>query len=121
MARTLARCGLLIPLSLSPRRPGGRLRPRRCTCDFLALSTEVLEGGTAPLTHPLAARSPSPPPRTVRPSSAQRPPRDPRPGPLEQEREKLKALKKSIEASKAHLAELEKSHGELEASIGGKQ
>ncbi|TNY19328.1 hypothetical protein DMC30DRAFT_354074 [Rhodotorula diobovata] len=37
------------------------------------------------------------------------------------EREKLKALKKSIEASKAHLAELEKSHGELEASIGGKQ
>ncbi|KPV71952.1 uncharacterized protein RHOBADRAFT_65740 [Rhodotorula graminis WP1] len=36
------------------------------------------------------------------------------------EREKLKALQKSIEASKAHLAELEKSHGELEASIGKK-
>ncbi|BGP43406.1 ATPase inhibitor [Rhodotorula kratochvilovae] len=35
------------------------------------------------------------------------------------EREKLKALRKSIEASKAHLAELEKSHGELEASLGG--
>ncbi|GAA6055241.1 hypothetical protein JCM3770_001502 [Rhodotorula araucariae] len=35
------------------------------------------------------------------------------------EREKLKALKKSIEASKAHLAELEKSHGELEQSLNG--
>ena len=34
-----------------------------------------------------------------------------------QEREKLKALRKSIEASKAHLAELENQHKTLEASL----
>ncbi|GJN93993.1 hypothetical protein Rhopal_007056-T1 [Rhodotorula paludigena] len=34
------------------------------------------------------------------------------------EKEKLANLRKSIEASKAHLAELEKSHNELEKSIG---
>ncbi|PRQ71135.1 hypothetical protein AAT19DRAFT_10675 [Rhodotorula toruloides] len=33
------------------------------------------------------------------------------------EREKLKALRKSIEASKAHLEELESQHKDLEASI----
>ncbi|GAA5887618.1 hypothetical protein JCM16303_001449 [Sporobolomyces ruberrimus] len=33
------------------------------------------------------------------------------------EREKLKALRKSIDASKAHLAELEDQHKTLEASI----
>ncbi|GAA5959324.1 hypothetical protein JCM3765_006561 [Sporobolomyces pararoseus] len=33
------------------------------------------------------------------------------------EREKLKALRKSIEASKAHLAELENQHKTLEASL----
>ncbi|GAA6062960.1 hypothetical protein JCM10212_005350 [Sporobolomyces blumeae] len=33
------------------------------------------------------------------------------------EREKLKALRKSIEASKAHLQELEKQHSTLEASL----
>ncbi|GAA5979430.1 hypothetical protein JCM11641_005030 [Rhodosporidiobolus odoratus] len=34
------------------------------------------------------------------------------------EREKLKALRKSIEASQAHLAELKKQHDSLESSIG---
>ncbi|GAA5866430.1 hypothetical protein JCM8547_000623 [Rhodosporidiobolus lusitaniae] len=34
------------------------------------------------------------------------------------EREKLKALRKSIEASKAHLDELQKQHDTLETSIG---
>ncbi|GAA5828080.1 hypothetical protein JCM5353_003178 [Sporobolomyces roseus] len=33
------------------------------------------------------------------------------------EREKLKALRKSIDASKAHLAELENQHKTLESSI----
>ncbi|GAA6039413.1 hypothetical protein JCM8097_002845 [Rhodosporidiobolus ruineniae] len=35
------------------------------------------------------------------------------------EKEKLKALRKSIEASKAHLEELEKQHKSLESSING--
>lgn len=39
---------------------------------------------------------------------------------VKQEREKLKALKKSIEASKEHLQQLEKDHQALEASVEGK-
>ncbi|GAA5919152.1 hypothetical protein JCM6882_005502 [Rhodosporidiobolus microsporus] len=34
------------------------------------------------------------------------------------EREKLKALRKSIEASKAHLEELQKQHDTLEKTVG---
>ncbi|ORY54369.1 hypothetical protein BCR35DRAFT_335797 [Leucosporidium creatinivorum] len=38
----------------------------------------------------------------------------------DQEREKLKALRKSIEASKEHLQQLEKDHQALEASVESK-
>jgi len=86
------------------------------------------------LLHPsLLSRPPHLPPPHARLDLAaalsSSPPPPPSPRPLlslaprvrpHQEREKLKALQKSIEASKAHLAELEKSHGELEASIGKK-
>ncbi|BGP20029.1 hypothetical protein JCM10213_000589 [Rhodosporidiobolus nylandii] len=37
------------------------------------------------------------------------------------EREKLKALRKSIEASKSHLEELQKQHDTLESSLGTPQ
>jgi phage-related minor tail protein len=39
----------------------------------------------------------------------------------QQEQAKLKALRKSIEASKKHLEQLEKDHAELEASTNGKK
>ena len=51
--------------------------------------------------------SPQPPPHLADAPPPSRP----------QEQEKMKALRKSIEASKKHLEQLEKDHAELEKSI----